>query len=86
MSVDSLPMMVLAGGLGTRIKPVIKSTPKCLAPINQKTFLEIILNHWVQQGITRFIFLLGYGADKVENSLKLNKSLSSLSEGFSYIK
>ena len=59
------PMLILAGGLGTRLKPSLKDLPKALAPVEGKPFLEIILDHWKSQGIRDFIFLLGYKAKDI---------------------
>ena len=47
--------IILAGGLGTRLRPVIPDLPKPLAPIRGRPFLEYLLNYWEAQGITRFI-------------------------------
>jgi D-glycero-alpha-D-manno-heptose 1-phosphate guanylyltransferase len=52
--------IILAGGLGTRLKPVVNNVPKCFAPISEKTFLEIQLQHLESQGITDFILSLGH--------------------------
>lgn len=50
----------LAGGLGTRLQPVLPVTPKCLAPINERAFLDILLQQLKRQGISRVILSLGY--------------------------
>lgn len=57
--------MVLAGGLGQRIRPVIGDNQKCLAPVGGVPFLEILINLWLSQGVTRFSFLLGFKSDDV---------------------
>lgn len=66
------PMLVLAGGLGTRLKPVLKEVPKALAPIQGKPFLEILLDNWTSKGIKRFIFLLGHKSRQIESFLEKN--------------
>ena len=60
------PMLVLAGGLGSRIKPVLKEVPKALAPIQGKPFLEILLDNWTSRDIKNFIFLLGHKSLQIE--------------------
>src|SRR5450755_1730767 len=58
--------IVLAGGLGTRLKPVVADLPKSLAPIAGKPFLSYLLDFSKQQGIEKFIFALGYKSEQIE--------------------
>ena len=53
-------IIILAGGLGTRLRSVVSDLPKCMAPVNGKPFLAYVINHFQQQGINDFIFSLGY--------------------------
>jgi D-glycero-alpha-D-manno-heptose 1-phosphate guanylyltransferase len=55
--------IILAGGLGTRLRDVVPDLPKCMAPVNGKPFISFVIRHLQQQGITRFIFSLGYRSD-----------------------
>ncbi|KPA90023.1 MULTISPECIES: sugar phosphate nucleotidyltransferase [Pseudomonas] len=52
--------IILAGGLGTRLRSVVSSVPKPMAPINGRPFLEYLLDYWIEQGISRFILSVGY--------------------------
>ncbi|RTL53179.1 MAG: nucleotidyltransferase [Sphingobacteriales bacterium] len=52
--------IILAGGIGTRLKSAVPDLPKCMAPVNGKPFIAYIIAHLQQQGIDRFIFSLGY--------------------------
>jgi len=52
--------IILAGGLGTRLRSVISEIPKPMAPINDKPFLEYILNFLNNQGVKRVILSVGY--------------------------
>jgi D-glycero-alpha-D-manno-heptose 1-phosphate guanylyltransferase len=61
--------IILAGGLGTRLKDAVPDLPKCLAPVNGKPFLVYIIHHLTSQGVTHFIFSLGYLADAVKRFL-----------------
>ena len=63
-------VIILAGGLGTRLKEVIKELPKCLAPIVGKTFLYFCLENLKKQGFEKFIFALGYQSEKVINYIE----------------
>jgi D-glycero-alpha-D-manno-heptose 1-phosphate guanylyltransferase len=71
--------IILAGGLGTRLQPVVSDLPKCLAPVAGKPFLSYLLDNSKKQGIRKFIFALGYKTDQIEAFVK-----KSLPEG-SYI-
>ena len=57
--------IILAGGLGTRLKDSVPDVPKCLAPVNGKPFLSYVLDHLIDEGITHFIFALGYKSELV---------------------
>jgi D-glycero-alpha-D-manno-heptose 1-phosphate guanylyltransferase len=58
--------IVLAGGLGTRLKSVVSELPKSLAPVAGKPFLAYLLDHARQQGIAKFIFALGYKNEQIK--------------------
>lgn len=53
-------ILILAGGLGTRLKSVVPDLPKCMAPVKGKPFLAYVVNYFYEQGINNFIFSLGY--------------------------
>jgi len=57
--------IVLAGGLGTRLRAAVPDLPKPMAPVNGRPFLEHQLDYWAQQGVTRFILSVGYRHDAV---------------------
>lgn len=52
--------IVLAGGLGTRLRSVVSDLPKPMAPIGEKPFLEYILKYLKNNGITKAILSVGY--------------------------
>lgn len=52
--------IVLAGGLGTRLRGAVPDLPKPLAPVAGRPFLEHQLEHWIGQGIRRFVLAVGY--------------------------
>jgi len=52
--------IILAGGLGTRLKSVLPNLPKCMAPVNGIPFLDILISYLKQQGVEHFIFSVGY--------------------------
>ena len=55
-------MFVLAGGLGTRIRPILGDTPKLLAPIRDQTYLDHLLNWLRGFGARRVVLGLGVHA------------------------
>ena len=62
-----IDVVVLAGGLGTRLAGVLGGTPKVLAPMGARPFLSILLA-WLQGfGAVRVIFGLGHLSGEVEN-------------------
>jgi D-glycero-alpha-D-manno-heptose 1-phosphate guanylyltransferase len=52
--------IILAGGLGTRLRSAVPELPKCMAPVNGRPFLAFVIDHFSTQGVTDFIFALGY--------------------------
>jgi len=52
--------VILAGGLGTRLKSEIGEFPKPLAPVNGQPFLQILFNYLHRNGIKRIILAVGY--------------------------
>ena len=57
--------IILAGGLGTRLKSVVADKPKVLSPVAGNPFLKYIIDYLLQQKITNFIFSLGYLHEQV---------------------
>lgn len=52
--------IVLAGGLGTRLRSTVPDLPKPMAPVAGRPFLERLLERWIGQGIGRFVLSVGY--------------------------
>src|SRR5438876_1839782 len=57
--------IVLAGGLGTRLRSVVSDVPKSMASIAGRPFLEYLLDYWIGQGIRRFVLSVGYQHDVI---------------------
>ena len=73
--------IILAGGLGTRLRSVVADVPKCMAPINNIPFISFIITYLQNEGVEKFIFSLGYKSEIVINFLDekftpLNKKYS----------
>lgn len=57
--------IILAGGLGTRLRDVVPNLPKPMAPLNGRPFLEYQLDYWIAQGIRQFILSVGYRSEAI---------------------
>jgi D-glycero-alpha-D-manno-heptose 1-phosphate guanylyltransferase len=61
--------IILAGGLGTRLRGVVPDLPKCLAPVAGQPFLKFVIRYLLSQGIEQFIFSIGYKHELIEEFL-----------------
>lgn len=57
--------IILAGGLGTRLRPVVADVPKCMAIVNGKPFIEYIIQYLISQNIEKIILSLGYKSEQI---------------------
>jgi D-glycero-alpha-D-manno-heptose 1-phosphate guanylyltransferase len=60
-------VIILAGGLGTRLRSVISDIPKCMAPVNGRPFLVYIIHYLQKQGVEKFILSVGYKHEAIIN-------------------
>ena len=63
----SIPALILAGGLGTRLRHLIPDLPKPLAPVANKPFLYYLLKHLQNQGVRDVYLSVGYKAEKIKD-------------------
>jgi D-glycero-alpha-D-manno-heptose 1-phosphate guanylyltransferase len=61
------PAIVLAGGLGTRLRSVINDLPKPMAPVNGKPFLHYIFQYLKQENVREVILSVGYKHEVIED-------------------
>lgn len=59
--------VILAGGLGTRLKPFTEVIPKPLLPIGEKAVLEIQIEHLRAHGVTEVFLATNYKSDYIRN-------------------
>lgn len=57
--------VILAGGMGTRLRPFTLEMPKPLYPVHGRPYLEYLLDQAASFGITEAVLLLGYKAEKI---------------------
>ena len=55
-----MEVIILAGGLGTRLRSVVSEVPKCMAPIGDKPFLWYLLKYLTKYKVERVILSVGY--------------------------
>jgi D-glycero-alpha-D-manno-heptose 1-phosphate guanylyltransferase len=61
--------VILAGGLGTRLRPVTGEIPKVLAEVRGRPFITCLLRQLVLAGFGKAVISIGYGADSVVDAL-----------------
>jgi D-glycero-alpha-D-manno-heptose 1-phosphate guanylyltransferase len=57
--------IVLAGGLGTRLRGAVPDLPKPMAPVAGRPFLEHLLDYWIAKGVGEFVISIGYKAETI---------------------
>lgn len=62
-----IPVVMLCGGLGTRIAPHFPHLPKAMIPIDDTPFLQILVQKWVDDGYDDFIFAVGEKQEVIRN-------------------
>jgi D-glycero-alpha-D-manno-heptose 1-phosphate guanylyltransferase len=68
-SANEYECIILAGGLGTRLRSAVPDLPKCMAPVNDRPFLSYVIDYLTEQKVTKFIFALGYMNEDIQNFL-----------------
>jgi len=62
----NLPVVIMAGGKGTRLKPITNVIPKPLVPVGDKTILEVIMDQFEGIGCHKFYMSVNYKADMIK--------------------
>ncbi|MDD4354244.1 MAG: sugar phosphate nucleotidyltransferase [Candidatus Nanoarchaeia archaeon] len=76
----NLPVVIMAGGKGTRLRPLTNIIPKPLIPINDKTIIEDIMDRFVEHGCSKFFLSVNYKADMIKFYLdSINNSYYEIS-------
>jgi NDP-sugar pyrophosphorylase family protein len=68
-SSEGAKAVLLVGGLGTRLRSVVSSTPKPLASVGERPFLELLVQQLRCQGVRRLVLCTGYLAHEIEKQL-----------------
>ena len=64
------PVIILAGGFGTRLSSVLNGLPKPMADINGTPFLELLIKNLIKNGYSDFILSLHYKAEQIVDYFK----------------
>ncbi|GAB6034253.1 nucleotidyltransferase family protein [Galenea microaerophila] len=59
------PVILMLGGLGTRLRPLTENVPKPLLPVGNQPILETIIKHIAEQGFERFYFCINYLGEQI---------------------
>lgn len=62
-----LPVIIMAGGKGTRLKPITNILPKPLIPVGEKTILENIMDRFKNVGCNEFYISVNYKAEMIKH-------------------
>ena len=62
-----LPVIIMAGGRGTRLKPITNILPKPLIPVGDKTILENIMDRFIEVGCNQFYISVNYKAEMIKH-------------------
>ena len=65
-ALEAIPAVLLVGGMGVRLQPILPSTPKPLAPVGKVPFLQLLVLQLRSQGIRRVVMCTGHLADQIE--------------------
>lgn len=66
-------MLILCGGLGTRLKPLTDRIPKPMLEFNKKPFLKYLIEYYSSQGIKNFVLSMGYLKESIIDYFSTNK-------------
>ncbi len=69
--------VILAGGIGTRLKPITDFVPKPLIPINNIPIIEWQIRHLKKFGIRDLVICTGYKTDQIQNYLEHKDNFGS---------
>ena len=75
---NEIDAIILCGGKGTRLQPVVSNRPKALAAFGDTTFLDILIDSLKKQGFKKFVLCVGYMKDQIKDHFKDTKDINIL--------
>jgi D-glycero-alpha-D-manno-heptose 1-phosphate guanylyltransferase len=70
---ERVDVVILCGGMGTRLKAIVDDKPKPMAEIDKRPFIDILIEHVSTFGFHRFILCAGYKAEIIQEYYKSKK-------------
>ena len=67
--IGDLPIVLLCGGRGTRLRPATDDIPKALVPVNGQPIIDYIVKFFAHRGVRDWYICLGYRGDQVRSHL-----------------
>lgn len=64
--------IILAGGMGTRLRSAVPDLPKPMAPVNGRPFIEHQMDYWINQGVDQFVVSVGYKKEVIMDHFGTN--------------
>jgi len=61
-----LPVVIMAGGRGSRLKPITNILPKSLIPIGEKPIIELIIERFLEVGCSEFLLSVNFKSELIE--------------------
>jgi glucose-1-phosphate cytidylyltransferase len=77
LEISQVPVFILCGGVGTRIKEDTEFRPKPMVPIGEHPILWHIMRTYARHGFRRFVLCLGFKSDYVKNYFRNFAALNS---------
>ena len=81
IDLSQIPLVILAGGKGTRLQNKIKKIPKPLLKIKNKNLLEIIIQHYRNFGVKNIFVAAGFRHKIISNYFNKDKSIKVINTG-----
>lgn len=69
---ENIDVLILCGGLGKRLRSEVGETQKVMASVNDRPFLDLLLQYLANQGFCRVVLLTGYQGEIVEQYYQRN--------------
>lgn len=66
-SLSEIPVVIMAGGKGTRLRPITNIIPKPLIPLGEKPVIQVIMDNFRLNGASKFFFSVNYKADLIQH-------------------
>ncbi len=70
---EEVDVVILCGGMGSRLRGIVDDRPKPMAKINQQPFLDILIGHFARFGFRRFVLCTGYMSKLIQNHYSQKK-------------